>query len=194
MSFSAVILAGGKSSRMGRDKAFLELGGQTLLERQIALAEEAGAGEVFISGREGADYSRFSCPVIKDKVQDAGPLAGIESALGMISSPLLLVLAVDLPEMNAMFLRSLFSQCQNGMGAIPCVCGQVEPLAAFYPRTAKMFAESLLRDENNSVTFLARHCVQSKLARFVECGDHERKFFANWNSPAEISAFNEIKK
>ena len=106
MNFSAVILAGGKSSRMGCDKAFLEIGGQTLLARQIQLVHDAGAAEVFISGREGVDYSTSGCRVLTDKFPDAGPLAGIERALDTMTSPLLLVLAVDLPAMTAEFLQN----------------------------------------------------------------------------------------
>ncbi len=67
MNFSAVILAGGKSSRMGRDKAWLEFDGQSLLARQIACVRRAGASEVFISGRAGVDYSAFGCPVMEDE-------------------------------------------------------------------------------------------------------------------------------
>src|SRR5258705_13766374 len=89
MNFSAVILAGGKSSRMGRDKAWLEAGGQSLLARQIGLVRELGAAEVFISGRADADYSEFGCRVLQDKFPDAGPLAGIERALDATTSPLL---------------------------------------------------------------------------------------------------------
>src|SRR5258706_11754457 len=105
MNFSAVILAGGRSSRMGRDKAWLEVGGQTLLARQIGLVREMGATEIFISGRADADYSAFRCPILQDKFLGAGPLAGIERALDAAQSPLLLVLAVDLPEMKAECLR-----------------------------------------------------------------------------------------
>src|SRR6516164_8647370 len=67
MNFSAVILAGGKSSRMGRDKAFLETGGKTLLARQIEIARFAGATEVFISGHADMDYSAFAGQVITDR-------------------------------------------------------------------------------------------------------------------------------
>src|SRR5438045_208943 len=116
MNFSAVILAGGKSSRMGRDKAFLEIGGQTLLARQIQLVRAIGANEIFISGREGPDYSDFGCQVLKDRFHDAGPLAGIESALTAISTPLVLVLAVDLPDMSATFLKQLFLCSTTNVG------------------------------------------------------------------------------
>src|SRR3972149_4484685 len=81
MSFSAVILAGGQSSRMGRDKAWIEVAGQPMLAGALNLARNLGAREVFISGRAGADYSAFHCPVLFDLEPGLGPLGGIERAL-----------------------------------------------------------------------------------------------------------------
>jgi molybdenum cofactor guanylyltransferase len=144
MNFSAVILAGGRSSRMGRDKAWLETGGQTLLARQIGLARKLGAAEVFISGRAKVDYSAFGCRVLEDKFADAGPLAGIERALDAMQSPLLLVLAVDLPQMNEDLLRRLSAGAANAFGAIPKLAGHIEPLAAFYPKAAMPLLVKLL--------------------------------------------------
>jgi hypothetical protein len=67
-AFSAVILAGEKPARMMPDKAFVKIGGRTLLARQIELVRAAGAAEVFISGRDGVDYSIFGCPVLKNRL------------------------------------------------------------------------------------------------------------------------------
>src|SRR5688572_9023694 len=100
MTFNAVILAGGQSRRMGRDKAWLEVEGQPLIRRQIKLAREIGATEVFISGRPDCDYSTLGCPGLTDQFSNAGPLAGIERALDTATAPLLLVLAVDLPRLT----------------------------------------------------------------------------------------------
>jgi len=186
MNFSAVILAGGKSSRMGRDKAFLKTGGQTLLARQIQLAHELGAAEIFISGRADADYSTFDCPILKDKFQNAGPLAGIESALDSILTPLLLVLAVDLPEMTTEFLRRLSAGCSETCGAIPKLAGHVEPLAAFYPKATQSLAAASLERKSFAVKDFAEQCVQSGLARFVDLPSSETKYFANWNLPADL--------
>jgi molybdopterin-guanine dinucleotide biosynthesis protein A len=168
MNFSAVILAGGKSSRMGRDKAFLEIGGQTLLARQIQVVREAGAVEVFISGRAEADYSSFGCPVLKDKFPDAGPLAGIERALDAISSPMLLALAVE------------------NSGVVPRLNGNLEPLAAFYPKTALPLAVSLLNENANAVKHFAERCAQAALVNFVDAGNDEARLFLNYNSPADL--------
>ncbi len=186
MSFSAVILAGGKSSRMGRDKAFLEIDGKTLLARQIAVVREAGAREVFISGQSNVDYTSLGSEALRDQFQSAGPLAGIERALNVISTPLLLVLAVDLPAMRPDFLRQLFARCEGDRGVIPRVDGQIEPLVAFYPKAAGTLAEVRLQAGHKIVSAFAQHCVQSGLASFMDVPAADAPFFVNWNEPADF--------
>jgi molybdenum cofactor guanylyltransferase len=201
MKFSAVILAGGKASRMGRDKAWLEIDGQSLLARQIQLVREAGAQEAFISGRANTDYTRFGCRVLHDRLVDAGPLGGIESALAASSSSLLLVLAVDMPKMQAVLLRELASRCSENAGAVPRVNGSIEPLAAFYPRSAvgliaELFSaseKSQIRRESSStpvksprMTQFAEECVRRGLAEFVEITGSATQLFTNWNLPEQV--------
>lgn len=186
MDFGAVILAGGKSSRMGRDKAWLEVRGKTLLARQIEVARETGAMEILISGRAEADYSAFGCRVLLDKFPDAGPLAGVERGLAATASPLLLVLAVDLPAMSVELLCKLAGCCAENVGMIPRCNGVIEPLAAIYPKSAHPTAETLLSEKNNSMINFARRCVLSGLARFAERPAGDAKFFTNWNSPADL--------
>ena len=187
MNFSAVILAGGRSTRMGRDKAWLEIGGQSLLARQIGLVREVGAAEIFISGRADADYSASGCRVLQDKFPDAGPLAGIERALDATQSPLLLVLAVDLPEMNVEFLQRLAAGCSETCGAIPKLANNVESLAAFYPKAAHALAVAGLECGAFAAKAFAGQCVQSGLARFVELHSDDARCFTNWNSPADLT-------
>jgi molybdopterin-guanine dinucleotide biosynthesis protein A len=188
MNFSAVILAGGKSSRMGRDKAFLEIGGQTLLARQIKLARETGAAEILISGRADADYSSLNCRVLQDNFPDAGPLAGIERALDAAQSPLLLVLAVDFPGMNAELLRRFVARCPENIGAIPRINGSIEPLAAIYPKSAHKLAAAQIAIGRFAVKDFAGLCVQSGWVRLVELEASASRHFVNWNSPADWSS------
>ena len=185
MKFDAVILAGGKSTRMGRDKARLEVGGQTLLARQIERAREAGAGQVYISGPADRNYADFGCAVLSDRFEGGGPLAGIEQALAVGSSPVLLALAVDLPDMSAEWLRRLAAESPDDLGVIPKRNDFVEPLAAFYPTSARQLAEAQLGAGNNSAAHFARRCVASGLARFRELASGDEKYFANWNAPAD---------
>jgi molybdopterin-guanine dinucleotide biosynthesis protein A len=186
MNHSAVILAGGRSSRMGRDKASIKIGEKTLLERQIEIARETGAAEVLISGRPGVDYSDFDNQIVHDNFPDGGPLAGIEQALARAHSPRVLVLAVDLPEITASFLRTLVNSSQEKNGAIPRVNGNIEPLAAFYPKGAHPLAAELLRLKENSVINFATRCVQNNIATFCDLPASEAKYFTNWNSPSDF--------
>jgi molybdenum cofactor guanylyltransferase len=186
MNFSAVILAGGKSSRMGRDKAWLEVDGQRLLERQIARVRAAGAIGVFISGRTDADYAGFDALVLHDEFAGAGPLAGVERALATTGSPMLLVLAVDLAAMSVDLLRQLAAGCATKVGVIPRVQGSIEPLAAFYPKSALALARSQLAAGSFAVKDFAERAVQGGLCRYLELGTGEAANFANWNTPADV--------
>ena len=190
MNFSAVILAGGKSSRMGRDKAFLEFEGTPLLVRQVKLVRNAGAKEIFISGRANTDYAGFGCPVLVDNFPDAGPLAGIERALDACAMPVLLVLAVDMPHMTASLLRELAAHCAGGVGVIPRVNGRIEPLVAFYPKVARQLGSALLADVTYAVTGFAERCVTDGLAKFHDSPAGETVCFANWNAPVDLANTN----
>lgn len=193
MKFTAVILAGGRSSRMGRDKASLELHGQTLLARQIHLAHQAGAAEILISGRPDADYPPFNGRVILDRFPGSGPLAGIESALAVATQPLVLVLAVDMPYLNVALLQKLGAQHGENIGAIPRVQDRIEPLAAVYPRRAQPLAEALLArnpagksEPAPGPTDFARLCVERGLARWVDISAAEAGGFRSVNTPADL--------
>ena len=109
---TAFVLAGGKSSRMGRDKAFLELEGRTLLSLALEAAS-AVAASVWIVGN-AAKFAAFA-PVVEDMYSERGPLAGIHAALAATATDLNLILAVDLP-----FI-------QTELPAIPDFAGPREP-------------------------------------------------------------------
>src|SRR5256885_1582946 len=102
---AAFILAGGKSSRMGEDKAFLRVGGKTLLEIARELASTV-CGHVSVVG----DRARFGPEAIEDIFSDSGPLGGIHAALTATRSDLNLVIAVDTPFLEPKFLRWMRSE------------------------------------------------------------------------------------
>src|SRR5271170_4362015 len=92
LPFSAAVFAGGASTRMGTDKAFLRLGRELLIERQLRCLRESGAAEVLISGRMGVDYSRFGLTVVHDERPDSGPIAGLAAILKAATFERILVL------------------------------------------------------------------------------------------------------
>ncbi len=188
MKFSAVILAGGYSRRMGRDKAFLEWRGRTLLAQQLDTLQQLQPAELWISGKPGIDYAAGAYPVLFDHFPEHGPLGGIERALHETQTLLLLVLAVDMPLMNASCLQRMLNACADGAGVVPETARQLQPLAAFYPKSAHSTARALLEKGENSVTHFAQSCLQLGLLNRYSVPEAEADFFANWNFPGDVSS------
>lgn len=140
---SGLILAGGRSSRMGRDKAALTLpDGRTLLQRQADILRATGVTSLFVSVRPGSEIRLPGATVVPDSTADAGPLAGIAAGLRAASPGLVLVLAVDMAEMQSAHLRQLVAMATPERGVVPMLGGQCEPLAAIYPSALAGSAET----------------------------------------------------
>lgn len=187
MNLSAVILAGGESRRMGQDKAWVEAGGQSLLARACSTVRASGIEEIFISGRPGTDYSRLGCPVLFDRESGCGPVAGIERALEATAAPLLLVLAVDLPHMTAALLRWLAAHCDALTGAVPKLKGQLEPLAAIYPRRCRFVALDCLLKGRLAARDFAEACLREQAVKAFAVTGGAAACFDNWNRPSDVT-------
>lgn len=140
---SGLILAGGRSSRMGRDKATLTLpDGRTLLQRQADILRATGVTTLFVSVRPGSEIHLPGATLVPDRTPDAGPLAGIAAGLRAAPPGLVLVLAVDMAEMQSGHLRQLVEMATPERGVVPMLGGQSEPLAAIYPSALASSAEA----------------------------------------------------
>lgn len=182
-NFAAVLLAGGRSTRMGRDKAALIIGGQPLWQRQLATLRALAPRELFISGRRDGPYADAGVEIIEDAIPGLGPLGGIAAALRRAESPLVMVLAIDLPAMTADFLATLLREARP---TIPQNADYFEPLAAVYPRSALSVAEEMLRDEDRSMQRFVRRLVDEDLALAYAITPSERMIFSNLNYPADM--------
>jgi molybdopterin-guanine dinucleotide biosynthesis protein A len=184
--FSAVLLAGGKSSRMGRDKAFVEIEGVPLWRRQLLLLRELRPKEIFISGPGRAEWLNEGCIIIQDLKTDIGPLAGLAAGLQRCSTNLLLVLAVDLPHITLDYLRQLLANCSDGIGSVPKSLDRFEPLAAVYPTTSLPVAQGCLESGDHSLQHFVARCVSEELVRPKEIAANERDLFLNLNRPEDL--------
>jgi molybdenum cofactor guanylyltransferase len=188
MNLAAVILAGGESRRMGRDKAFLELAGRPMITRALDVVRELDPQEIFISGRAGVDYSGLACPVLLDLEPGFGPLGGIERALDAARSPLVLVLAVDLPHMSAALLRKLAGHCGPLTGAIPRLAGELEPLAAIYPKRCHVYARDCLVKFRCAARDFALACLHEHAIRSLAISRADAPRFKNLNCLSDLPA------
>lgn len=171
---------------MGRDKAWLEWNGRPLLAWAVDKAHAIGIDEVFISGRPGVDYSAFDYPVLLDREPHLGPLSGIERGLDACASPLLLVLAVDLPRLTTAWLRRLVAGCDSLTGVVPRLHGELEPLVAIYPKRCHVFALEGVLHGRRAVQDFARACLRERAVRILRMPNSAATAFANCNHPADL--------
>ena len=183
-ALSAVLLVAGRSTRMGRDKALLEIEGAPLWRRQHAVLAAAGAAEVFLSARPDQAWAQraagFSA-VLHDAVPESGPLVGITAALERAAHPHLEVLAIDLPAMTAGWFAARAAECTPGVGVVGRRGECFEPLAAIYPAELKWLAWEALARNDYSVQRLVAAGVERGLLRVREIGGEDAALFANWN-------------
>ena len=181
------VLAGGKSTRMGSDKAFLELHGQSLLKRALGLARTVSQ-DVHIVG-ERDKFADFAA-VTEDIYRNRGPLGGIHAALSDSNSELNLIMAVDLPLLEAAFLSYLISRArrENNIVTVPRAAGGLQPLCAVYRRSFVDVAEHALREGRNKIDplFTERESSVVEEQELLRAG-FSTKMFQNLNTPEELS-------
>ena len=187
-NLSGFVLAGGKSTRMGRDKAALTLDGRTLLETAPTVLRQV-AHEVFILGSPQL-YGGYGT-VIADIFPGCGPLGGIHAALSRTTSPFNLIIAVDTPFLSAEFLAYLAGRAadSSAMVTIPEIRGYLEPACAVYKREFLPIAEQALRRGDNKITPLLPKDVgatlvipEAELTQFAFTAE----MFENLNTPEDL--------
>jgi molybdopterin-guanine dinucleotide biosynthesis protein A len=131
---------------MGRDKALLHLGGQTLLERALALAHRVAPRVAVLGPRE--KYAATGERIIEDEFSDCGPLAGIHAALGASETDLNLILSVDMPFVPLKFFTYLLERARSRESVqvtVPRVGGIVQGTCVACRRSFRSVCESRLK-------------------------------------------------
>ena len=186
--FTAVLLAGGKSQRMGQEKAYLpsewEGAPMPLWERQMAVLRSVSPEKLVISGPRKQGYPA-SVVVLPDEWTGVGPLGGIATCLSRTRSALLLVLAIDLPKIQSGFLKKLLGCSEAGCGVVPVHQTCFEPLAAVYPRAALGLALDQLKGRDYALQHFIGKLLKNRLMMGYEVDSSEIHQLANWNTPED---------
>jgi len=162
LPFTALVLVGGKSLRMGRNKGYLELGGKRVidwvLECFIGLA-----GEIIIVGSKEKG-SNIDMPYVKDEYPGAGPLAGIHAGLKKAKYGKVFVAAWDMPFITPELVRYLVDQLNDFDAVVPLFREKLQPLCAVYNKRCITYIEDSLKNGNNRVTSF----LKSVRAKYIE--------------------------
>lgn len=189
MTLTALLLAGGLSSRMGSDKALLKICRCPMWLRQLEVLRELNADETWISARSHPDWCPDGVPVVCDAEPSRGPLSGLAAAFERLKTTHLLVLAMDLPRITPRQLKALWKKAEPGVGVVPFNSTYFEPLAAIYPREAGPAAMKALARNELSLQRWVECLEREGLIRRDKVPPTEMASFANVNSPDDLERF-----
>ena len=187
----AAILAGGKSLRMGRDKAMLEIGGDTMLERCIAALQPLGR-EILVVGDMPARKHLSECRMVEDLYPGAGPVGGIVTALSALGEEFHLIVACDMPFLQTPLLQLLIDAATDEHDAVvPWMEGRPDPLCAIYSYSCilpfQAFLSRGLRAAHRALETVHVHRIEeSELRR----ADPELVSFVNLNTPEDVERWS----
>jgi molybdopterin-guanine dinucleotide biosynthesis protein A len=181
MSAAVIVLAGGRSRRMGRDKASLPFGEETLLDRVVRTAREV-VGQVVVVAREGQELPGDFPVVARDPAEGLGPLAGITAGLAATGAERAFVTACDTPFLTPAFIRFLLDASAGRDAAVPLVGGYHMTTAAAYGRGVLPVARELLEQRRLRPFFLLER-VDARIVGEAELPDLES--LRNCNTPEE---------
>jgi molybdenum cofactor guanylyltransferase len=198
---NAFVLAGGQSTRMGRDKALIEFHGRPLIEHALVKLRALGFAPAIIGNRFDLEkYSR----IVPDNYPGSGPLAGIETGLSVSDADLNLFLPVDLPLLPIEFLRWMVIRAleSSALATIPRLQGHPQPLCAIYHKALLPHVRASLAAGDGKVMRAiekASAAIRSKIDAFdVETiaasmpssawpsAPTLHRWFQNLNTPADV--------
>jgi molybdenum cofactor guanylyltransferase len=185
-SFTALLLAGGLSKRMGRDKAGLVVQGEPLWARQLALLRTSGFQAVWVSARSVPAWAHEVAETLLDVPPSRGPLSGIALALERINTTHLAVLAIDMPDMPSAHLRKIARLAQPARGVLPVTSEHFEPLAAIYPKQAATIARARLESGHLVMHDFAAQLLELRLLEEYRLNENEKAFYRNLNTPKDV--------
>jgi len=182
---TCVILAGGKSKRMGQDKAFVKLANDTLLNIVIRNMQPLFK-KMLISVRESREHLLF--PQLYDRGNGAGPMVGIETALERVASQWVFAIACDMPFVSSELIYSMAEKRTDRDIVVSFVAGSLQPLAAFYSKSCLPCMQSQLESGDRSLKSLIKK-LDATIFTEDECRryDPDLRSFSDLDTPEDVA-------
>jgi molybdopterin-guanine dinucleotide biosynthesis protein A len=191
---TGVVLAGGKSSRMGFNKACIEFGGKRLIEATVDCLR-ALFPEVLIIANDPPLYAYLGVKVIPDLIPDSGSLGGIYTGLSAASHPACFFVACDMPFLNADLIKLLIREAEGWDVVVPRVGGELQPLHAVYAKSCLPLIKEAI---DGGVLKIARFFPKAKVKIIEEPAiravDPHLLGFMNVNTPPELEQAEAIRR
>ncbi len=184
---SGVILAGGKSSRYGRNKALVAFNGTPLIERVIRVLKRLFEHVVLITNTP-EEYAYLHLPMEQDIIKGLGPLGGIYTALQTISTEYGFFVACDMPFLNSPLITYMIEHREEHDVVAPKIDWKIEALHALYRKTCLPEVERLIRNNQyQTIRFFDRVSVRYVHKDEVRRFDPSLRSFLNINRPEDLA-------
>ena len=183
MQITTIILAGGKSSRMGTDKVLLKINEKTLLEQTIELVEPI-CNSILVSSNN-PEHEKFGYGIIPDEIKYCGPIGGIYSSLKKSETDWNFIISVDSPFVQKGFIQYLISEIDNSDAIIPIHGKGKEPLIALYHKNCLSEIEKMLDLQHYKMHNLI-NAVKTKFVDSQNWIENYPDLFRNLNRPEDL--------
>jgi molybdenum cofactor guanylyltransferase len=186
ITLSAVLLAGGESRRMGRDKAAVVFRDEPLWRRQLRILRDLGPEKVFVSARTESSWLPADTELILDEPPSRGPLSGLTKAFHQMQTTHLVALAVDMPFVTREQLRFLCTMVSEGQGIVPVIGERAEPLVAVYPAEAAADFAAALAGTDFSLQRIIRKLAADEKVRLYAVPVKDEHLYRSVNEPDDF--------
>jgi molybdenum cofactor guanylyltransferase len=184
---TGVLLAGGRSRRMGLDKRFLKLGGETLLRRALVVYERIFTEILIVVAEPVPELSDIGHRVVTDLIPNCATLGGLYTGLSVASSPRIFAAACDMPFLNPAVIGHLLESCDEDI-VIPKLTTGLQPMHAVYSKACLPYFKRMIAMKNLSIqAVLENHELKVRLVpeEVLHAFDAELLSFLNLNTPED---------
>lgn len=192
---TGVILVGGKSSRMGQDKAFMSVGGTPVFRRVLGVFETLFDEILIVTNRKGR-FGEYDYPEIVDLIPDCGPLGGIYTGLHSAKSERIFVASCDLPFINNSSIVLLMREAGEYDIVVPDIEGRLHPLHAIYSKRCLPFIHGRLKNNDLNITRFIKDVGELSVKRVPKeafmTEDPDLIFLFNMNNQEDWMEANKI--
>ena len=147
-SITAIIIAGGKSSRMGTDKLLLEINGEQLIKKVVSMCNSIFPKTILITNTP-EDYKFLNIKMFSDIYKNYGPLSGVHSGLVNSETETNFIISADMPFVNELLINHLLKINSAKQIILPSVENKIQPLCGIYKKSCAALAEKLLQKAKN---------------------------------------------
>ncbi len=183
---TGILLCGGKSLRMGIDKALLDLKSMPMVTYPLKIMQQF-CSEILISVNDRRlDFLGY--PTIRDEIQDIGPMGGLQACLKYSTNNLNLVLACDMPLINGLLMKKMIRVAEQYDAVVPMLNHRAEPLYALYK---KNILEAVEKSIGQNVYSLQK-LLSGLNVCYIETEDDQVNELVNVNTPSEVENYERL--